>query len=235
MIRGGTMEDNLTIKSWAEADRPREKLLEKGRQTLSDAELIAILIGSGSKNETALALAQRMLSAAGNSLPELSNWTVPDFIRFKGMGEAKAVSVIAALELGRRRREVAPEKRMPVASSADSFRAIQPTFFDLPHEEFWILLLSRSNRIIRKEFISRGGLSGTFVDPKMVFKPALQYLASGIILCHNHPSGNLKPSEADLKITQRIRAAGQLLEIQVFDHLIIAGENYFSFADNGLL
>ncbi|MFI5150548.1 MAG: DNA repair protein RadC [Bacteroidia bacterium] len=229
------MDENLTLKSWAEADRPREKMLEKGRQSLSDAELIAILIGSGSRKETAVELARRMLQACENNLNELSKWTVKDLTRFKGMGEAKAVAVMAGLELGRRRRESQPEKKLQLMSSADSFREVRDLFMDLPHEEFWMLLLTRSNNLIRKEFVSKGGLSGTLVDPKMIFKPALQYLASGIILCHNHPSGNLRPSEADKSITRRMKEAGLLLEINILDHLIITSGGYFSFADNGIL
>jgi DNA repair protein RadC len=220
------MNESLTIKAWAEEDRPREKLLERGRQALSDAELIAILIGSGSRNESAVELSKRMLAACGNNLHELSKWTVTDLIKFKGMGSAKAVSILAALELGRRRKEHSAEKRLPLHTSMDGFREVQALFQDLPHEEFWILLLNRSNHLIRKEFISRGGLSGTAVDPRIIFKTALQYLASGIILCHNHPSGNLRPSEQDKNITHRLRQAGQLLEIHVLDHLIIAGDQF---------
>ncbi|HXC03441.1 MAG TPA: DNA repair protein RadC [Bacteroidia bacterium] len=229
------MDENLPIKSWAEADRPREKMLEKGRQALSDAELLAILIGSGSRNETAVELARRILLACNNSLHELSTWSLTDLMKFKGMGEAKAVSVMAALELGRRKKESQQEKRSQLHTSADSYRAAADLFQDLPHEEFWMLLLTRSHKLIRREFISRGGLSGTFVDPKMIFKAALQYLASGIILCHNHPSGSLHPSDADRGITARIRDAGRLLEIEIVDHLIFASNSYFSFADNGLL
>jgi DNA repair protein RadC len=227
--------ENLTIKTWAEDDRPREKLLVKGRQVLSEAELIAILIGSGNREETAVGLAQRILSGSANDLRNLAKLEVADLTKFKGIGEAKAIAIIAALELGRRRKDSEIQVQEKIISSGDAFRQVKPVFMDLLHEEFWILLLSRSNHLIRKEFISRGGVSGTLVDPKMVFKPALQYLASSMILCHNHPSGNLKPSEADLKITNQLRDAGKSLEIPVLDHIIVAEEEYYSFADNSLI
>jgi DNA repair protein RadC len=225
--------ENLTIKTWAEDDRPREKLLEKGRHVLS--ELIAILIGSGNREETAVGLAQRILSGSGNDLRNLAKLGVADLTKFKGIGEAKAIAIIAALELGRRRKDSETNVQEKIISSGDAFKQVKPVFMDLLHEEFWILLLSRSNHLIRREFISRGGVSGTLVDPKMVFKPALQYLASSMILCHNHPSGNLKPSEADLKITNQLREAGKSLEIPVLDHIIVAEEEYYSFADNSLI
>ena len=227
--------ENISIKAWAEDDRPREKLLEKGRHVLSEAELIAILIGSGNRDETAVGLAQRILSSTGNDLRVLGKMGVHEFLKFKGIGEAKAVAIIAALELGRRRREAETSTPRKIISSADGFNIVKSVFLDLPHEEFWILLLRRSNHLIRKEFISRGGVSGTLVDPKMVFKPALEYLASSIILCHNHPSGNLKPSDADIKITGQLKEAGRSLEIPVLDHLIVADEEYYSFADNNLI
>jgi DNA repair protein RadC len=227
--------ENLTIKSWAEDDRPREKLLEKGRHVLTEAELIGILIGSGSRDETAVGLAKRILSSIDNDLVELGKMNVNELMRFKGIGKAKAVSILAALELGRRRKPLVAASRVKVISSEDAFQFIQNVFLDLPHEEFWILLLSRSNQVIRKEFISKGGVSGTVVDPKMVFKPALNYLACSMIICHNHPSGNLKPSASDLKITKQLKEAGLTLEIPVLDHLIVAEEKYYSFADNGLM
>jgi DNA repair protein RadC len=227
--------ENLTIKTWAEEDRPREKLLEKGRHVLTEAELIGILIGSGSRDETAVGLAKRILASIDNDLAELGKMNVSDLMRFKGIGKAKAVSILAALELGRRRKPVESGSRSKLTSSNDAFQFIQNVFLDLPHEEFWILLLNRSNQVIRKEFISKGGVSGTVVDPKMVFKPALQYLACSMIICHNHPSGNLTPSASDLKITRQLKEAGQTLEIPVLDHLIVAEEKYYSFADNGLM
>ena len=227
--------ENLTIKAWAEDDRPREKLLEKGRHVLTEAELIAILIGSGNREETAVGLAQRILSGSGNDLRSLAKLGVAELTKFKGIGEAKAIAIIAALELGRRRKDSETAVQEKIISSGDAFKQVKPVFMDLLHEEFWILFLSRSNNLIRKEFISRGGVSGTLVDPKMVFKPALQYLASSMILCHNHPSGNLKPSEADLQITKQLKEAGKSLEIPVLDHIIVAEEEYYSFADNNLI
>ena len=229
------LEQTLTIKSWAEEDRPREKLLEKGRHVLTDAELIAILIGSGSKNETAVELSKRILSANENDLNELARLSVNDLMKFKGIGEAKAITIVAAIELGRRRKDTEIQKRHRINMSRDIFDIFHRHFLDLPHEEFWVLLLNRSNTVIRKERISLGGVSGTVVDPKIVFKSALEYLACAIILCHNHPSGNLKPSEEDIRLTKKMKEAGSLLEIPVLDHIIISNEGYYSFADEGLL
>lgn len=226
---------SFTIKSWAEEDRPREKLLLKGRQVLSDAELIAILIGSGSKNETAVELSKKILAAHGNNLNELAKLTVPELMKFKGIGKAKAISIVAALELGRRRKESWAEKKQKVMSSKDIFELMLPSFQDLPHEEFHIILLNRMNHVIRSEKISSGGIATTVVDPKLIFKKAVEHLASSIILCHNHPSGNLKPSDEDIKITLKIKEAGTNLEISVLDHLIICNNGYFSFADEGMI
>src|ERR1035437_2570390 len=228
-------ERSLTIKSWAEEDRPREKLLSKGRHVLTDAELIAILIGSGSRNETAVELAKRILSQFENNLNAIAKLSVQDLMKFKGIGEAKAISIVAALELGRRRKETETLKREKIISSKDTYDIFRPQFLDLPHEEFHVLLLSRSNIVIRKEFVSRGGVSGTVVDPKIVFKIAVEHLASSIILCHNHPSGNLKPSNEDISLTKKIKEAGTLLEIPILDHLIISHSGYFSFADEGMM
>lgn len=228
-------ELSLTIKNWAEEDRPREKLLSKGRHVLTDAELIAILIGSGSKKETAVELSKRILSQFGNNLNELAKLSVNDLIKFKGIGEAKAISIVAALELGRRRKESESTKREKISSSKDIFQLVHPQFLDLTHEEFHVLLLSRSNTLIRKEFVSRGGVSGTVVDPKIVFKIALDHLASSIVLCHNHPSGNLRPSEQDVALTKKLKEAGALLEIPILDHLIVSDSGYFSFADEGMM
>lgn len=228
-------EKTLTIKSWAEEDRPREKLLLKGRHVLTDAELIAILIGSGSKKESAVELSKRILSHFGNNLNELAKLSVQDLMKFKGIGEAKAISIIAALELGRRRKETEILKREKITSSKDIFQAFHSTFIDLPHEEFHLLLLNRSNGVIRKAFVSRGGVSGTIVDPKIIFKIALENLASSIILCHNHPSGNLKPSTEDIALTKKIKEAGIFLEIPILDHVIFSDTGYFSFADEGMM
>lgn len=225
------------IKSWAEEDRPREKLMLKGKQALSDAELLAILIGSGNNKETAVDLCRRILKESDNDLHALGKKNIDELMQFKGIGEAKAISIIAALELGMRRRLAEVRERKQITSSSDAFDVIQPLLCSLPHEQFWIILLDRANKIIGKECISSGGVSGTVVDVKIIFKKALQALASGIVLCHNHPSGNLQPSKADQDITKRLVEGGKLLEITILDHLIVTDHShqYFSFADKGLL
>ena len=225
----------MGIKSWAEEDRPREKMMEKGRHVLTEAELIAILIGSGSRDETAVELSKRILSSVGNNLNDLGKLNIKELIRFKGIGEAKAVSVMAALELGRRRKEAEKVKRDKITSSKDVFDILNPILIDLPFEEFWLLILNRANLVIKKEMISRGGVSGTVVDTKIIFKAAIENYASSIIICHNHPSGNLKPSEADIRITKNIKEAGKLMEIPLLDHLIVAENGFYSFADEGML
>lgn len=225
----------LNIKSWAEEDRPREKLIEKGRHSLSEAELIAILIGSGSRSETAVELSKRILFAAENNLNELSKLGVKELLKFKGIGEAKAVSIVAALELGRRRKETEIVKRDKISTSKDAFEIIRYSMMDLPHEEFWLMILNRANAVIKKELISRGGVAGTVVDTKIIFKTAIEHYASSIIICHNHPSGNLKPSEADIRITKNIKEAGKIMEIPLVDHLIITNTGYYSFADEGMM
>ena len=229
------MEENkLGIKSWAEEDRPREKLMEKGRHVLTEAELIAILIGSGSRNETAVELSKRILASVGNNLNDLGKLNVTELTKFKGIGEAKAISVMAAMELGRRRKDSEVVKRDKITSSKDVFNIMNPLMLDLPHEEFWLLILNRANLVIKKELISRGGVSGTVVDTKIIFKTAIENYASSIIICHNHPSGNLKPSEADVKITKNIKDAGKLMEIPLLDHIIITENGFYSFADEGM-
>lgn len=231
------MEDyqpNKGIRSWAEDDRPREKLLLKGKAALSDAELIAILIGSGSASETAVDLSKRILQSLNNQLSELGKLSVKDLTKFKGIGEAKAISIIAALELGRRRKDSEPDKRVRITDSRSAFDVIYPHLGDLNHEEFWVLFLNRANEVIGKENVSKGGVSGTIVDPKVVFKHAVQFPASAIILAHNHPSGQLKPSQADHQLTKKLKDAGQALDIPVLDHLIIGERNYFSFVDEGV-
>lgn len=225
----------ISIKNWAEDDRPREKLIEKGKQALSDAELIAILIGSGSKNESAVQLAQRILASHKNNLHELAKLSITDLKKFKGIGEAKAISIMAALELGRRRKDTEISKQEHIKTSKDAFAHISPKLADLPHEEFWVILLSRSNRIIKTEFIGRGGISGTVADVRIILKSAVAHLASSMVLAHNHPSGNLKPSKEDLDLTQKIKQAALLFDIQVLDHLIVADTGYCSFADDNLL
>jgi DNA repair protein RadC len=226
--------DRLTIKSWAEEDRPREKFMLKGKQTLSDAELIAILISSGNPEETAVELSQRILKHVDNNLHLLSRMNIQELMQFKGIGEAKAITIAAALELGRRRKETESPKREKIISSKEVVEIFQPLLGDHLHEEFWILFLNRANLIISKKQISSGGMAGTVVDPKIIFKAALDEKASSIILCHNHPSGNIQPSEEDKKLTKKIIEAGKVLEIMVLDHIIVSHSGYFSFADEGL-
>ena len=229
-------EKRFSIKAWAEDDRPREKLLLKGRPSLSDAELLAILIGSGNREESAVELSKRMLLSAG-SLEKLAKYSVSDLRNFKGMGEAKAVSVIAAFELGRRKHCLMAdeEESMKIRASADGYRIIRPELDDLIHEEFWVLMLNRANVVTKKEQISRGGMSSTLVDPKIVFKAAVSCGASSIVLCHNHPSGAVKPSENDIRLTKKIKSCADLLDIGLLDHIIVGANTYFSFADDGIL
>jgi len=228
---------NLSIKAWAEEDQPREKLLLKGKQNLTDAELLAILLGSGSKQESAVSLAQRILQSVNNDLNELGKCTIPSLIKgFNGIGEAKAITIAAAMELGRRRQMTTIKEKPKVVSSQDAYHIIAPILMDLPHEEFWILLLNRGNKVLAKEQISIGGTTGTVVDAKVLFRKVLGYPAiTSIILSHNHPSGNLFPSTADKELTKKLKTAGKTLDISVLDHLIIAETGYFSFADEGLL
>jgi DNA repair protein RadC len=225
----------LKIKSWSPEDRPREKLLSKGTPVLSDAELVAILLGTGTATVSAVELAKRVLQTVDNNLHELARLSVKDLMRVKGIGEAKAISIIAALELGRRRKDADSEEKPRISGSIDAFHILKPHLQDLHHEEFWVLLLNRANRVIKKHQISQGGVAGTVADPKIIFKLALSELASGIILAHNHPSGNLTASQADIDLTKKLKEAGKLLEVQVLDHLIVAGQKYFSFADEGIL
>ncbi len=230
-----TEKQSLGIKFWAEEDRPREKLLNKGRHVLTEAELIAILIGSGNREETAVELSKRILASVGNNLNELGKLNVNELCKFKGIGDAKAISIVAALELGRRRKETETVKREKITSSGDVFDIMKPLFVDLPHEEFWLLILNRANHVIKKELISRGGVAGTVVDTKLIFKAAIEHRASSIIICHNHPSGNLKPSDADVKITKNIKEAGKIMEIPLLDHLIITDSGFYSFGDEGMM
>lgn len=227
--------NHTTIRNWAEDDRPREKLMLKGRQSLSDAELLAILIVSGTKSDSALELAKKILQKANGNLPELSKLNIQELTKINGIGPARAITILAALELGRRRNESEVLVREKIRSSRDAYDIFKNTMLDKPYEEFWILLLNRANKIIRKVPISEGGISGTVVDPKKIFKISLDHHASSIILGHNHPSGMLTPSEADIKITKKLVEAGKLLEIAVLDHLIIADSGFYSFADEGSL
>jgi len=226
---------SFSIKKWSEDDRPREKLLLKGKNALSHAELIAILINSGNKEESAVALSKRILASVALNLTELGKLSVKDLMKFKGIGEAKSISIIAALELGRRRRgEEAIEKKQ-VTSSSSVFELMQPLIGELSHEEFWIVYLNNSNKVLKKIQLSKGGIIGTLVDVRLVLKAALQIGAVGLILTHNHPSGSLIPSQADKKITQKLKIASDTIDIKVLDHLIITENAYFSFADENLL
>lgn len=225
----------MTIKNWAEQDRPREKLLTKGKAALSEAELIAILLGSGNKQQTAVELAQHILNHCRNNLNTLARLSTKDLQKFKGIGEAKAVSIVSALEIGRRRKNTEPEQKIKIHSSQDGFDFIKGDLMDIDHEEFWIILLKRNNEIIQKQRISQGGVSGTVVDSKIIFKKALEEMASGLILVHNHPSGNLKASNEDIQLTKKIKAAGTSLDISLLDHLIIGGNSFYSFADENML
>jgi DNA repair protein RadC len=228
-------QNPLKIKSWSPEDRPREKLLLKGTAALSEAELIAILIGSGTARLSAVEVAKRILKQGGSNLNELARLTVNDLKKIKGIGEAKAITIVAALELGRRRKETTPEEKPKIASSADAFSLMKSDLIDLPHEEFWMILLNRANRVIKKKRISGGGVTGTVADPKIIYKIALEELACGIIVAHNHPSGNLSASQSDIDLTKKLKEAGKFLDIQLLDHLIVANQKYFSFADEGLI
>ena len=232
------MEDKKTsfsIKNWSEEDRPREKLLQKGKNSLTNAELIAILIGSGNRTESAVALSKRILASTALNLNELGKLSISELMEFKGIGEAKAVTIVAALELGRRRRGAEALEKKKITSSNSVFELMQPIIGELPHEEFWIVYLNNSNRVLQKSQLSKGGITGTLVDVRLVLKTALQLGAVGLILTHNHPSGTLKPSRADKQITQKLKKASESLDIKVLDHIIITEKAYFSFADESLL
>jgi len=235
MSKEGQKKEQIGIKSLPEDDRPREKLLLRGRESLTNAELMAILIGSGNKNMSAVQLSQKILTeAAGNRLPDLARLNVSELMRFNGIGEAKAISIVAALELGARRRteEVV---RTKILTSRDIFSLMSGRLSDLSHEEFWVVLLNRANMVLGTKMIGKGGVSGTVADPKLVFKEALDAKASSVVVVHNHPSGNLQPSQADKTLTEKLKQGGIFLEIQVVDHIIVADNRYFSFADEGIL
>ena len=228
-------QKSFTIKNWAQDDRPREKLLQKGRSSLSDAELLAILIATGSRNESAVDLCKKILAKTGNSLNELGKLSVKQLMEFKGIGEAKAITIVAALELGRRRRTEEALEKKKISSSSSVFELMQPVIGDLPHEEFWIVYLNNSNKVIDRFQLSKGGITGTLVDVRLALKKALELGATSIILVHNHPSGNLNPSSSDKQLTQKLKTAGESLDIKVLDHVIVTEKSYFSFADEGLL
>jgi DNA repair protein RadC len=226
---------NIPIRLWAEDDRPREKLQLKGKRALSNAELLAILLGTGTKENSAVELSKHILTASGGKLKELSRLSVADLMKNKGIGAAKAVTLIAALELANRAGAEDSLTRKKVSCSRDVFTFFNPILRDSSYEEFWILLLNRGNKIINSICISQGGLSGTVADPKKIFKTALEQYAASVILCHNHPSGNVKPSESDIRLTQKLKKAGSFLDLPVIDHIILGDGSYFSFADEGLL
>lgn len=226
---------SFSIKFWSHDDRPREKLVQKGRSVLSDAELIAILIGSGSRRESAVELAKRILASANNSLNDLGKLSIKQLMRFRGIGEAKAITIAAALEIGRRRRGEDVQKLTTITSSKSVFELLQPKLGELRHEEFWIVYLNNSNGVLQTVQLSKGGITGTLVDVRLVMKEALEQDAVALILAHNHPSGTLRPSKADKQITQKLKSAAQALDLQVLDHLIITQKAYFSFADEQLL
>src|SRR6056297_1077216 len=226
---------SFSIKNWADDDRPREKLVQKGSFVLSDAELIAILIGSGSREESAVELSKRILASVNHNLNELGKLSVNQLMRFKGIGEAKAVTIAAALEVGRRRRMEDTSKITKIKSSHDVFELLYPLIGELPHEEFWIVYLNNSNKVVHKAQLSKGGITGTLGDVRLVLKQALELGTVGIILAHNHPSGTLEPSTADKQITQKLQVATEALDIKILDHLILTQREYLSFADKGIL
>lgn len=227
--------EKRNLRSWADDDKPREKLLAKGARALSEAELIGILLGSGTRNMTAVDLGREMMANSENNLHELAKKSVKELTKIKGIGLAKAITIVAALELGRRRKDQAPAKVDTIKSSRDVYELMRPFLLDQSQEEFWVILLNRANQVIDKNHISRGGISATVVDPRVIFAKALEKAASGIILVHNHPSGQLQPSGEDIKITHKLHEGAKLLDIQLLDHLIFANQGYYSFADEGKL
>lgn len=226
---------SIKISELAEEDRPREKLLLKGKSALTDAELIAILIGSGTPSMSAVDLSKHILKNVNYDLASLAKMSIQDLKKFKGIGEAKAISIVAAMELGRRRKDQEPTTKQKITSSRDIYELMKPELFDEVVEHFYLILLSRSNQVIKKQLISQGGTAGTVVDVKIVFKIALEHLAQSIILVHNHPSGNLTPSEQDKRLTERLVKTGRDLDLPVLDHVIFGDRGYFSFADEGIL
>jgi DNA repair protein RadC len=232
------MEENpkhLNIKALAEDDRPREKLVALGRHALSDAELIAIILGSGSRAESAVQLARRMLSESHNNINELGRLGLGDYKKFKGVGMAKAVNIAAAFELGRRRSESATIEKVKITSSQIAYQLMQKRLSDLPHEEFWILILNRANQVVKEEYLSKGGIAGTVVDIRLICRSAIENNASGVVIAHNHPSGQIVPSEQDKSITKKLKDALKLFDISLLDHLIIGDRKYFSFSDESLI
>ncbi len=223
------------LKTWSVEDRPREKVIANGVQYLSDSELLAILLGSGTRNMTVVELARQVLHKSGNSLHELGRQNISELVAIKGIGPAKAITLLAAMELGRRRGATQQTERISVKSSETVFNIFHPILGDLDHEEFWLLMLNRANRVLGRFKVSQGGLSGTVIDTRIILKKALDNLSSSIVVCHNHPSGNNQPSDADVKITEKLKKAAEMIEIKLLDHVIIADKSYFSFADEGLI
>jgi len=225
----------MIIKDWNEEDRPREKLFLKGRMALSEAELLAILIGSGNRKDSALGISRKVLSETGHNLAVLSRISLKNLMLIRGIGMAKATVIVAALELGRRRREENTIKKMKLSSSGSVFELMQPLIGELDHEEFWILLLNNANKMEFKWRLSVGGITATLVDVRLIYKKALEHGATSIILCHNHPSGNLQPSQSDIMLTKKVIKGGGVLDIKVLDHIIVTECAYYSFADEGNL
>jgi DNA repair protein RadC len=227
-------EYNISIKQWSVEDRPREKMEQKGILSLSNAELLAILLGTGTRKYSAVDLGKQLLLNAENNLEILGKQNINDLQKVTGIGKAKAISVMAAMELGRRRKQFSIEQKK-IGSSQMAYSLFAPMLCDIPHEEFWVLYLNRANKLIAKERISTGGISGTVVDNRIIFKHAIEKLASGIILGHNHPSGQKKASEGDIRVTKKIKSACEVLELSLLDHIIVCGKEYVSFADDGML
>ena len=225
----------MIIKDWDEQERPREKLFLTGRLVLTKAELLAILIRSGSQNETALGISRRILTTAGNNLTDLSKFGVHKLMDFKGIGKVKALTIIAAFELGRRQRNEKVVEKQKLLSAKSVFEMMQPLLGHLEHEEFWILLLNNANKMKYKWCLSVGGITATLVDVRLIFKKTLEIGATSMILCHNHPSGNLKPSQSDIILTKKVIKGASLLDIKVLDHVIVTEQSFYSFADEGNL
>jgi DNA repair protein RadC len=230
-----TYPNKMPIKTWAEEDRPREKLILKGKAALSDAELVAILLGSGNRTMSAVELAKVILSSVHNDFNKLAQLSVKELMKFNGIGEAKAINIISALEIGRRRKNTSSPDLLKIQSSKHIYDLMKSELLDLNHEEFWVIFLNRGNKVIKKESFSSGGISGTVVDSRLIFKRALEELACSIVLIHNHPSGNLKPSQADATLTKKMKESGKMLDIPVLDHIIFTNNGYFSFADESIL
>lgn len=226
------MDGSNSIQHWSNDDKPRERLLAKGKESLSTSELLAIIISTGTKEKSALELSREILQRSGNHLARLAELNISELCSIKGVGIAKAVSIVAALELAKRKQGEEHQVEL-IGSSKDVYHFFGPQLEAKAYEEFWMLMLNRRNQIIRPYRISEGGISGTVADPKKIFKAALENNACSIILCHNHPSGNLNPSSADRSLTKKLKSAANQLDIQLLDHIIVALGGYYSFADNG--